>query len=74
MGVDTQPGKGLSLDPSDGREDVSSISPRVLRGGSFLYFRRSARCADRLGYYPNDWVLNSGFRVGVGSPIFISAL
>jgi formylglycine-generating enzyme required for sulfatase activity/energy-coupling factor transporter ATP-binding protein EcfA2 len=36
---------------------------RVLRGGSWSYFRRHARCASRLGYGPADFNFNIGFRV-----------
>jgi hypothetical protein len=50
---------------NDGREDMSSYDSRVLRGGSFYKFEDFARCASRLGGYPDyrDWDI--GVRVGV---------
>ena len=58
---------------TDGREmlgagdDVS----RVLRGGSFDYYPRRARCAFRLRYGPDSWI-DFGFRAVVVSPVFVS--
>ncbi len=52
----------------DGREKETGFGSRVLRGGSFLYARRNARCAYRDRYSPGDFYGNSGFRVCV-SPI-----
>lgn len=36
---------------------------RVLRGGAFRSLQRSARCANRYGYFPVDWGSYIGFRV-----------
>jgi formylglycine-generating enzyme required for sulfatase activity len=57
-------------DPVDGRENLKAGDSvlRVLRGGSWHYLRRSARCACRSGSHPhggNDFI---GFRVVV-SPV-----
>jgi formylglycine-generating enzyme required for sulfatase activity len=52
----------------DGREDEKSREDRVLRGGSFYYYSRVARCAYRYRYDPFDLSRSSGFRVAV-SPI-----
>ena len=38
---------------------------RVLRGGSFSYTARYARCAYRSGARPDDWGSYFGFRVAV---------
>ena len=56
--------------PKDGREDLESEALRVLRGGSFLYGKHFARCADRLHYLPLNRIFDLGFRVVVVSPIF----
>jgi formylglycine-generating enzyme required for sulfatase activity len=50
---------------SDGRESLSGSGPRVLRGGSFDYNRRYARCASRFRNFPDLWSLNDAFRVVV---------
>ena len=52
---------------NDGREDEKSSAARVLRGGSFNYDGRDARCAYRGVNYINDRYLDAGFRV-VASP------
>jgi formylglycine-generating enzyme required for sulfatase activity len=39
-----------------------TIQIPVLRGGSWLYDRNLARCADRTGYYPYDGDIVIGFR------------
>ena len=54
----------------DGREDMSSSEYRVLRGGSFLYNGRLARCACRysLRVFPDSRYGDLGFRVGGGAP------
>jgi len=62
--------KGYPYDPTDGREDLEAGRDdlRVLRGGSFDYYRFSARCSFRYWYSPShDWN-DYGFRVVV-SPI-----
>jgi formylglycine-generating enzyme required for sulfatase activity len=66
--------EGYPYDPTDGREDLQSKGARVLRGGSFRYYRGLARCAYRNRYHPRYWLDNYGFRVGVLSPILISDL
>ena len=50
-------------DPADGRENSSSINPRVLRGGSWRFNQARARAAYRSYYYPGDRLNNYGFRV-----------
>jgi iron(II)-dependent oxidoreductase len=70
-------GKGWSklefkypYEPADGRENLAAGDEvrRVLRGGSFYYYRDSARCAYRYRGSPNRRLRNRGFRVVV-SPI-----
>jgi len=52
-------------DPRDGREnlDADDSVRRVLRGGSFDYSRRDARCAVRNHHSPLDWYRDRGVRV-----------
>ena len=57
--------------PGDGREESASRDPRVLRGGAFFNFSRSARCSVRLYYLPDNRYLDFGFRVVV-SPFTFS--
>ena len=52
-------------DATDGREDVSGMNKRVLRGGSFYYARDGVRCAFRYAYSPDYRDNNIGFRVCV---------
>jgi formylglycine-generating enzyme required for sulfatase activity len=52
-------------DPADGREDVDADGYRVLRGGSWGYDRRDARCAYRLWGFPVIFFSSGGFRVVV---------
>lgn len=55
-------------DPADGRESTDGVAARALRGGSFYYTVDHARCAHRIGIYPdtrNDLV---GFRLASGGP------
>jgi formylglycine-generating enzyme required for sulfatase activity len=51
--------------PDDGRENLEAGDDvrRVLRGGSWDDFRRSARCAFRNWNLPGSWYNNIGFRV-----------
>ncbi len=53
--------------PEDGREELSADRrvTRVLRGGSFYYDQRIARCACRNWHYPGIWDDDVGFRVVV---------
>jgi formylglycine-generating enzyme required for sulfatase activity len=53
---------------NDGRSDLSSDGPKVVRGGS--WYDRPARCrsAFRLGYQPYQKVFNVGFRVIAEDP------
>lgn len=60
--------------PQDGREDMQSTDPRVLRGGSFDLNQWRARCAYRNGDYPAVRSNRYGFRVAVVFPIFASGL
>jgi serine/threonine protein kinase len=59
--------------PKDGRENLKASNDvlRVLRGGSFDFSVRRARCAYRGWSYPNLFGWNYGFRVVVfpGSPL-----
>jgi formylglycine-generating enzyme required for sulfatase activity len=52
-------------DPDDGREDLGLRDLRVLRGGSFDYFRRLARCAYRDRHDPDHRFDYRGFRAAV---------
>ncbi len=47
----------------DNREEPERLNARILRGGSFHYDFRAARCAFRLQSTPNDWLNDCGFRV-----------
>jgi len=64
--------KAYPYDPQDGREKLDAPDEilRVLRGGSFYYNERYARCAARYGNSPNHW--NLGFRVVV-SPLSLNS-
>ncbi len=57
--------KVYPYNPADGREDLQAGAPRVLRGGSFNYDRRSARAIARLSYLPYLRSGLYGFRVVV---------
>ncbi|MEK7728455.1 MAG: SUMF1/EgtB/PvdO family nonheme iron enzyme, partial [candidate division KSB1 bacterium] len=46
----------------DGRESLSTIEPRVLRGGSWLNYPNYLRCANRYSYVPSDRYDLIGFR------------
>jgi formylglycine-generating enzyme required for sulfatase activity len=50
-------------DAADGREEPDGPDLRVVRGGSWLYAQRNARCAARDGDLPDGCNLNLGFRV-----------
>lgn len=60
---------GYPYDPTDGREELSDIDFRVLRGGSWDYNYWDARCASRGRNAPVNYDLNVGFRVAL-SPDF----
>ena len=48
--------------PNDGREDPTGSDPRTLRGGSFYYDDRDARCASRTQRHPRErrcWLAGS---------------
>jgi formylglycine-generating enzyme required for sulfatase activity len=62
---------GYPYDPRDGRESIKDFSDslRVLRGGSFVDFFRSVRCAVRFRHNPGFRRYDLGFRV-VLSPFF----
>jgi formylglycine-generating enzyme required for sulfatase activity len=47
------------------REDLGGNDPRVLRGGSFNFYRTSARCSFHDGYRPDGRYEYFGFRVVV---------
>jgi len=59
--------KPYPYDPGHGREDLKAgdDARRVLRGGSFDFYGRHARCAARTGYFPSNRYVNFGFRVCV---------
>jgi len=57
-------------DPEDGREDWEAEGARVLRGGSWNYAQRVARCAYRLRGEPDYWNDSVGFRVVVAPALF----
>jgi len=61
---------GYPYDPADGRENLEAGDDvlRVVRGGSFDYYRGTARCACRFWYSPGFVWYYVGFRVVV-SPI-----
>jgi formylglycine-generating enzyme required for sulfatase activity len=42
---------------------VSSLTSRVVRGGSWFHGADNCRVADRLSYYPSGWLKYYGFRV-----------
>jgi formylglycine-generating enzyme required for sulfatase activity len=56
---------GYPYNPKDGREKLDGHDLRVLRGGSWYYSRRFARCACRNRNIPFNWYDNVGFRVVV---------
>lgn len=60
--------KGYPYDAQDGREDLKAAGSRVLRGGSFVYVRRFARCACRRDFPINLLLIDWGFRVAA-SPV-----
>ena len=62
-----KPDFAYPYNPNDGRENVEAGEDiaRVVRGGSFYYGRRSARCSVRFRSGPDlDW-RDGGFRVAV---------
>ena len=55
---------------NDGREDEKASGTRVLRGGSFNYYERVARCAFRFDYVKVNLTFHDrGFRVVASFPI-----
>lgn len=48
---------------NDGREDINSSGPRVVRGGSWYSLQWYARCAYRDWFYPGSFDYFVGFRV-----------
>jgi formylglycine-generating enzyme required for sulfatase activity len=50
-------------DPTDGRNDLGTDGPRVLRGGSWYVSQWDARCASRRWGHPDIFGSLSGFRV-----------
>ena len=63
--------KKYPYDPEDGREDLESAGPRVLRGGAFLNYEWFVRCAYRIRDFLDYLGRDYGFRVVVspGSPL-----
>ncbi len=53
---------------SDGREDLSTNGLRVVRGGSWYYTRKLARCAAREGLLPTYTSPALGFRLALSVP------
>ncbi len=54
---------GYPYQPNDGREDLSAVAWRVLRGGSWFDAEWGVRAARRLSSQPNRPSRNTGFRV-----------
>ncbi len=62
--------KAYPYNVKDGREDATASGAHVLRGGSFVYRGRYARCASRtVNLIVDDFNDGVGFRVVVASPI-----
>ncbi len=61
----TQADYGYPYDPADGREQLEDMKVPVLRGGSWDYNRRLARCASRFWVFPDNFDTDYGFRVVV---------
>jgi len=63
-------------DPGDGREDLEADSSifRVMRGGSFDFYRWGTRCSYRNWFPPGLWFYHHGFRVVVSPILHDSAL
>jgi formylglycine-generating enzyme required for sulfatase activity len=55
--------KPYPYDPSDGREDERGAGSRVVRGGSWDYYRYLARCASRYWNEPASFYDDLGFRL-----------
>jgi formylglycine-generating enzyme required for sulfatase activity len=55
--------KKYPYDPEDGREDLESAAPRVLRGGAFLNYEWFVRCAYRIRDFLDYLGRDYGFRV-----------
>jgi formylglycine-generating enzyme required for sulfatase activity len=68
------PDYNYPYNPQDGRENADILIgiSRVLRGGSWIYDHRFARCATRDRYRPGFGYFNIGFRVAV-SPAFTAS-
>ena len=61
-----RPDYGYPYDPADGREEIGERDWPVLRGGSWIDFRRLARCAYRRRLIPDVFFdPDIGFRVVV---------
>jgi len=60
-----RPDYGYPYDPTDGREDLTGPDLRVVRGGSWYFNLRNARCAFRLRLIPDYFDLSLGFWVVV---------
>jgi len=56
---------GYPYDPADGRENLEGVKIPILRGGSWNYLRRGARCAYRDGFVPDLFSNLIGVRVVV---------
>ncbi len=55
--------KSYPYQADDGREDMEAGGSRVVRGGSWRFIGRIARCAFRLGFGPDLFGRHVGFRV-----------
>jgi formylglycine-generating enzyme required for sulfatase activity len=53
--------------PDDGREDMSLLTRRVGRGGSWTNDERNSRCAFRFADPPSERYSNEGYRVALGA-------
>lgn len=67
--------KAYPYKANSSREDETDPDRRILRGGSFAFYEKLARCASRYVTYPNIEWYNTGFRVGVAgaSPILFGS-
>lgn len=61
--------KAYPYNVKDGREDENASGVRVLRGGSFFYSDRYARCAFRIVSHIDDFHYGIGLRVVVAPPV-----
>jgi formylglycine-generating enzyme required for sulfatase activity len=67
--------KPYPYEATDGRESELGDDWRVVRGGSWGYYRGDARCAARNGYHPGGRLgVGRGFRVVVSRALAFETL